>query len=134
MLMDQIRVDDGHATDAVLTARPEAARTARSMLEPFNERLHDEVVERAKLLVTEVVANSVTHAETAEPIRVRMEARPETLHVQVSDTGPSFDPEIRLPYTGSETGWGLFLVDALSDRWGVRPSDGDVTVWFELDL
>ena len=32
----------------------------------------------------------------------------------------------------TESGWGLFLVERLANRWGVR-HDGDAThVWFEL--
>jgi anti-sigma regulatory factor (Ser/Thr protein kinase) len=103
------------------------------LVQQFGNRLDREVVERALLLVTEVVANSVLHGRTNEPIHVSVEARPETFHVQVSDAGPSFEPEVRRPGNESESGWGLFLVDALSDRWGVR-SDGDITVWFEVDL
>ncbi len=131
--MDHIRVDDARATEAELTARPEAASVARGLLQTLGNGLDHDVVERAQLLVTEVVANSVLHGTTSEPIRVSMEASPETLHVRVSDCGPSFDPEAHLPDGGSESGWGLFLVDSLADRWGVH-SDGDVTVWFEVDL
>jgi anti-sigma regulatory factor (Ser/Thr protein kinase) len=132
--MDQIRVDDGRATEADLAARPEAACVARGLVQRFGNRLDQGVVERARLLVTEVVTNSVLHGTTSEPIRVSMEARPETLHVQVSDSGPLFaQPDVRRPESGSESGWGLFLVDSLADRWGVH-SDGDVTVWFEVDL
>jgi anti-sigma regulatory factor (Ser/Thr protein kinase) len=132
--MDRIRVDDGRATEADLAARPEAAGVARGLLHAFGGRVHDDVVERAKLLMTEVVSNSVLHGTARDPIHVSVEARPETLHVQVRDTGPSFEPEVHLPRDGSESGWGLFLVETLSDRWGIRPSEQDVTVWFELDL
>jgi anti-sigma regulatory factor (Ser/Thr protein kinase) len=131
--MDHIRVDDARATEAELAARPEAARLARGLLQTLGHRLDRDVVERALLLVTEVVANSVQHGRTSEPIRLSVEARPETLHIRVSDCGPSFEPEVHRPDNGSESGWGLFLVDTLSDRWGVH-SDGDVTVWFEVDL
>ena len=132
--MDRILVDNAHATQGELAPRPEAATIARGMLDRVAERLHGEIAERAKLLVTEVVANSVVHGGTREPIRIRMEARAETFSVQVSDAGPAFDPEVHLPDPGSKSGWGLYLVDTLSDRWGVRPSNGDVTVWFELDI
>ena len=131
--MDQIYVDDGRATEADLAARPEAAGVARGLVQWFGNQLDREVVERAQLLVTEVVANGVRHGRTGEPIHVSVEAGPETLHVQVSDAGPSFEPEVHRPGSESESGWGLFLVEALSDRWGVR-TDGDVTVWFEVDL
>jgi anti-sigma regulatory factor (Ser/Thr protein kinase) len=131
--MDHIRVDDARATEAELAAQPEAAGVARGLLQTLGHSLDHDVVERALLLVSELVANSVQHGRTTEPIHVSVEARPETLHVQVSDSGPSFEPEVHRPDTGSESGWGLFLVDTLSDRWGVH-SDGHVNVWFEVDL
>ena len=119
---------------ADLAPRPESAAAARRMLDPLGEHLRDDVVETAKLLLTEVVANSVVHGERTGPIRVEVEAQPETLRVLVTDPGQAFEPAVTLPTTASSSGWGLFLVDTLSDRWGVRPSDRDVTVWFELDL
>jgi anti-sigma regulatory factor (Ser/Thr protein kinase) len=131
--MDHIRIDDARATEAELAARPEAASVARGLLQTLEHGLDHDVVERARLLVTEVVSNSVRHGSTSEPIHVSVEVRPETLHVRVSDSGPSFEPEVHRPGSGSESGWGLFLVDALSDRWGVH-CDAVVTVWFEVDL
>ena len=31
------------------------------------------------------------------------------------------------------SGWGLFLVDELADRWGVEPADPGTLIWFEID-
>ena len=49
------------------------------------------------------------------------------------------DPDVRLPRLRQaaetdEGGRGLYLVDALSARWGARPTDGGKFVWFELPL
>jgi len=74
-----MHVDDGRATEADLAARPDAAGVARGLVLWFGSRLDQAVVERALLLVTEVVANSVRHGTTSEPIHVSVEARPETL-------------------------------------------------------
>src|SRR4029079_18061429 len=40
-------------------------------------------------------------------------------------------PEPQSPDPEQIGGWGLFLVEQLSDRWGT--SDADCTVWFEFD-
>jgi hypothetical protein len=32
-----------------------------------------------------------------------------------------------------DSGWGLFLVEQLSDRWGVEQIGQATTVWFEID-
>jgi serine phosphatase RsbU (regulator of sigma subunit) len=49
------------------------------------------------------------------------------------------DPDVRLPRIRQagetdEGGRGLYLVDALSARWGARPTDAGKYVWFELPL
>jgi hypothetical protein len=49
------------------------------------------------------------------------------------------DPDVRLPrlrqaLETDEGGRGLYLVDALSARWGARPTDAGKFVWFELPL
>ena len=54
----------------------------------------------------------------------------------MTDRGPGF-PDRRSTRQPSGTGGrGLYLVDALADRWGAEPTpqhDGWL-VWFELDL
>ena len=49
------------------------------------------------------------------------------------------DPDVRLPRIRQaaetdEGGRGLYLVDALSARWGARPTDAGKFVWFEIPL
>jgi anti-sigma regulatory factor (Ser/Thr protein kinase) len=34
----------------------------------------------------------------------------------------------------SSGGWGLFLVDQIADRWGVRRTPTGTCVWFELSV
>ena len=54
------------------------------------------------------------------------------IRVEVHDSGPGFEPPEAPPTLYRESGFGLFLVDRIADRWGVS-SDGGTTVWFELD-
>ena len=43
-----------------------------------------------------------------------------------------FEPHApKPPMKGSDGGYGLVLLDRLSDRWGVRREDG-FSVWFEV--
>jgi hypothetical protein len=49
--------------------------------------------------------------------------------VEVADSGGG-RPQ-RRPDPGADGGWGLLLVEAASDRWGV--ADGSTSVWFEID-
>ena len=55
------------------------------------------------------------------------------MRVEVKDGGPGFEPPPP-PSSPSEStsGWGLYLVARIADRWGVETGD-DASVWFELD-
>jgi anti-sigma regulatory factor (Ser/Thr protein kinase) len=86
-----------------------------------------------RLLVSELVTNSVRHGPgSARPVElaVRIEAR--AIHVEVRDGGSGFVPGKPEP-RGADGGFGLFLVERMSSRWGVDTKDG-TRVWFELDL
>ena len=89
----------------------------------------------ARLLVTELVSNSVRHAgvRPSEQIRVNLSLRDSVLRVEVVDPGEGFAMEERRTRRLGPGGRGLLLVDAISSRWGVlgrRP----FTTWFEIDL
>ena len=49
---------------------------------------------------------------------------------EVIDEGGGFEHEIRARGPEDIKGRGLFLVDALTDRWGIH--EGTTHVWFEL--
>lgn len=83
------------------------------------------------LLTTELVNNALWHGRGDPKLDVQVEAG--VVAVGVSDEGGG---EVRVPtdFRWPETGHGLRLVDALSDRWGVEPLRGarGKRVWFEL--
>ena len=58
----------------------------------------------------------------------------EHVRVEVSDTGPGFDPD-ELPRPGEskrEGGWG-WSSSSLASRWGVDSDGTGTMVWFEMD-
>ena len=88
----------------------------------------------ASLCVSELVTNAVLHAAIGGDAELRLDVELDgdgKLRVQVIDPGRGFTPPEPTP--GDDSGWGLFLVDRLSDRWGVREGDG-TCVWFEMSL
>ncbi len=111
-----------------------AAAEARRKLEPFQSLLGSRRLEVLRLLVNEMVTNSLLHAGALKTgIGLKVEATADVLRVEVTDQGPGFDPEVRQPTVDQTSGRGLFLVQALSDRWGVIRSGG-TRVWAEIDL
>ena len=111
------------------------ARHTVAGLAPFLDR---GVCENAELLVSELVTNSVRHAglPSEASIEFSVRASPEVLMVEVADAGPGFDHAPGRPRvvdgSAPASGWGLFLVDRIADRWGTVHMDGETRVWFEL--
>ena len=91
------------------------------------------MIERAELLVTELVTNAVRHAglEPADEIVVSIRARRGYVWGRVSDHGAGFRPHRGTPRPDAGQGWGIVLVDRIARRWGANASDG-TQVWFEL--
>ncbi len=121
-----------HALTWIDREDPRAARAAREFIgahvsEPALADLRETVV----LLVSEVVTNALRHTDGRVDLelwrfadRVRVEVSDETSRNPVPAVGGPLD----------ESGRGVPLMDALSDRWGTSPHGAGKVVWFELDL
>jgi anti-sigma regulatory factor (Ser/Thr protein kinase) len=88
-------------------------------------------METLRLLVTELVSNSVRHARS-ETVVLKVVVGRGAVLTEVTDEGPGFDPRDPAPSGTNESGWGLFLVERLAHRWGVAHEDDATRVWFEL--
>jgi anti-sigma regulatory factor (Ser/Thr protein kinase) len=122
-------VDDGISLR--LRGGPEAAAKARRALSKLRGDIDPPLMETLRLLVTELVSNSVRHAHS-ETVVLRVLVGRAAVLTEVSDEGPGFDPGDRRPPGTDESGWGLFLVERLAQRWGVNHDDDVTKVWFEL--
>lgn len=121
---------------ATFELAPEAASQARAVVnEELGREVSAKVLEDATLLVSELVTNAVRHAPRAgiPEIELRLKLDPERVRVVVSDPGGGFVAEPRLPTASESSGWGLYLVDRIADRWGVITKDRS-EVWFEIDV
>lgn len=118
-----------------LEASPSAAAWARSALVPLEEQVDEEHMADVRLLVSELVTNSVRHSDMPPPGTVGLDVSvdAETIRVEIRDRGPGFDPRPRRAGQSKAGGWGLFLVERLADRWGVVRNHF-TQVWFEIDL
>ena len=106
---------------------------ARAALRPLERAVDPNTFETLRLLVSEVVTNSVRHGtnESSDDIELSVDASRERIRVEVSDAGPGFNPAAREQDADQGSGWGLHLVELLSDRWGTG-LNGRMRVWFEL--
>jgi anti-sigma regulatory factor (Ser/Thr protein kinase) len=110
---------------------PNAAAKARRSLATLRGDLDASVMETLRLLVTELVTNSVRHAR-ADTVLLRVLIGKSAVRTEVTDAGPGFDPADVGSLSSDRTGWGLFLVEHLATRWGVRRNGDGTSVWFEL--
>lgn len=110
---------------------PEAATLARRALSKLRGDIDPPLMETMRLLVTELVANSVRHTGS-ENIGLKVLVGKSAVVVEVSDSGPGFQHRPRRRTELSESGWGLFLVERLAHRWGVGRDGPATRVWFEL--
>jgi anti-sigma regulatory factor (Ser/Thr protein kinase) len=110
----------------------EAPRAARHALDELNGQIEAPLKADIRLLVSEVVTNSVIHAQMEQPGEVTLDvwASDDVVRIAVTDRGPGFVVEDR-PSGGDRSGWGLMMVDRLADRWGVELDQG-TEVWFEF--
>lgn len=123
--------------DIRLAASAEAPAAARRALE--RAEVPEELLEDARLLVSELVTNSVRHAGLPDEASIEfcVRASADALMVEVADGGQGFNHiSPARPRAGpgpvDASGWGLFLVDRIADRWGAVQMDGETRVWFEL--
>jgi signal transduction histidine kinase len=110
---------------------PKAAARARRSLATLRGDLDASLMETLRLLVTELVTNSVRHAR-ADTVLLRVLVGRSAVRTEVTDAGPGFDPAEVGSLSSDRTGWGLFLVERLATRWGVHRNGEGTRVWFEL--
>ena len=110
---------------------PDTVPAARAALARYDDELPAELLYDASLCLSELVTNAIQHPtpEAGDEVELRLELTDDALRVRVSDPGRGFEPGP--PTEGDDRGWGLYIVDQLSTRWGAEPGDRTV-IWFEI--
>ena len=85
------------------------------------------------LVLSEVVTNAIRHGDSAGDVVVAATPKDEFLCVQVTDGGVGFVPNPGAMASDSNGGFGLFLVERLTRRWGMTREGRRTRVWFEFD-
>jgi anti-sigma regulatory factor (Ser/Thr protein kinase) len=116
-----------------ISGGPQAPERVRSWLQATTGWLPDELEKALLLLTSELVNNSVLHGEAGEQdvIEIELQATPDCLRAQVTDSGCGFAPTGRRRELDEPGGWGLVLVERMARAWGVERDDC-TRVWFEL--
>ena len=109
-------------------AREEVALAVSHVVTP--ERL-----DALRIAVSEVMTNAVRHGSSREgSIGIDLRVGVDTIRVTVTQGEPAFSrPDHPTPSSTGEGGFGLPLLEALSDRWDVDPGP-PASVWFEMDV
>lgn len=107
---------------------------ARRLLARLEEDLPESLLDDLRVVVTELVTNSLRHSsiQPGDRIELTVELAPRHVRATVSDPGPGFvasQPAARLLDTG---GRGLLIVGELCDEWGVHSSPGGCSVWCRI--
>ena len=117
------------AMDVQLASVPEAPGQARDAVAPLRGRIGDRALADVRLVISELVSNAVRHAP-GEPISLSVNVDEDgVVHGEIEDRGAG-GVRLRPTRPGEPGGYGLEIVDALTDDWGV--GDGPTRVWFEL--
>ncbi|HEY1179592.1 MAG TPA: ATP-binding protein [Phytomonospora sp.] len=96
---------------------------------------HKQLAESARLCTSEVVTNVYRHSRVTRLVHVEVTLGKRDVHVYVHDDLPRDLPMPREVSDG-ESGYGLFILDSLADRWGATQFGGLIptskSVWFCL--
>jgi anti-sigma regulatory factor (Ser/Thr protein kinase) len=127
-------VAGGARQSVVLVAEPVAVSEARSWVaSQAHPLVHEDRLASLALVISEIVTNAVRHGRPGGEIRLAATPKDDYLCVQVTDEGAGFVPRPGAMASDAHGGFGLFLVEQLTRRWGMTRENARTRVWFEFD-
>ena len=128
------RPTDGQSAERVTASLPfdvHAAQAARDTLRPFRTKVSEQTAATLGLIATELVTNAYRHGGQGT---VELSAHLTDEHVHLAVRSPRGETKPAMGVATESGGWGLQLVDSVSDDWGVDEDDeaGHVTVWTRI--
>jgi anti-sigma regulatory factor (Ser/Thr protein kinase) len=119
-----------HQLEPEAASVPEARRIA---CEFAGSLMSEGQSSRLKVAISEVVGNAVRHSGSRDEIRMMLTRKDGYLCVRVTDGGSGLVPQPGAMSTEPGAGYGLFLVEQMTRRWGMTREGGRTRVWFEID-
>ncbi|MEU7023940.1 ATP-binding protein [Streptomyces sp. NPDC046203] len=128
---------EAHQITFTIPPTPVAVTTARRLLRDVVQdwaavASDADVVHASEIVFSELVTNAIRYAGHC-PVTVTARLSDAVLRMEIHDAGPTL-PAPSLPDLGSEGGRGLFLIDALADRFGTTPLAHGKCCWAEFDV
>jgi anti-sigma regulatory factor (Ser/Thr protein kinase) len=118
----------------VLVAEPLSVGEARAWLSSMASELIDGSRRGdLELVISEIVTNAIRHGRAGGEILLAATPKPDYLCVQVTDEGAGLAPSPGAMNSDENGGFGLFLVERLTRRWGITRENRRTRVWFEFD-
>ena len=119
----------------MLRAEPASVREARAWLSSVASGFVGEARRPdLELVMTEITTNAVRHGSQGGALTLAATPKPEFLCVQVTDDGEGFVPHPGAMTSDENGGFGLFIVERLTRRWGMTRENRRTRVWFEFDF
>ncbi|MGW2592490.1 ATP-binding protein [Streptomyces sp. NPDC001515] len=124
-----------------LSATRRGARLARRLavqqLDAWGVPYGSELSEDVAVIVAELAANAVTHGYVrGRDFEVRLTTGAYGIRIEIADARGERRPETRAPRAPegavAESGFGLCLVEALAEKWGVAERVVGKSVWAEV--
>jgi anti-sigma regulatory factor (Ser/Thr protein kinase) len=129
--MVERRMAQGRQIVRSLQGGAAVAGDVRQLVRDLDGQL-ERVTRDAQLIASELVTNAWRHGHGRDdrPIQVTITIDPPHLGIEVRDQGDGFERSAydHDPKSGDHGGWGLVVVNSLSDAWGVR-RNGGTCVW-----
>ncbi|GAA3395377.1 ATP-binding protein [Streptomyces roseoviridis] len=126
-----------HEREPIVKRWPQGPRSVPLARRALREALDDwglrDLQDAASLVLSELLTNAVRHGRVpGREIETRFVSNPVGLRIEVHDAS-EHRPLMALPAPDAGGGWGLPLVDTLSEKWGVCDREGPgKLVWAEL--
>ncbi|MEU9172209.1 ATP-binding protein [Streptomyces sp. NPDC048420] len=115
------------------TAEPEEVAALRRIM-----RLHlglwglHGVIDAAQLCVSELVSNVIKHVGSGTPVTLVVSMSGTRVRIEVRDPDTRALPTLLDAAPDAESGRGMALVSAVTDRWGVQLQADQKVTWCEL--
>jgi anti-sigma regulatory factor (Ser/Thr protein kinase) len=112
---------------------PQAVGAARRALRRWESHFEPDMFYDLSLCVSELVTNTIHHHGEPADEEIELVVRRGRQLARAEVRTPRPDVLVTPSPVATLSGWGMFIVDRVADRWGVNRGEG-TAVWCEIDL